>query len=80
MDPATWPSPHVTTSTLTSRYGMAVTAARDRVHARLTHRPGWLDHHGPPVIGAAEAIGRRGREAEVPVPQAPLGGWQSLRR
>jgi DDE superfamily endonuclease len=50
-DPATWPDPQVTTSTLTSRYGMAVTAAWDRVHPRLTHRGAWLDHHGPlPVI------------------------------
>jgi hypothetical protein len=50
-DPATWPDPQVTTSTLTSRYGMAVAAAWDRVHPRLTHRAGWLDHDGPlPVI------------------------------
>ena len=50
-DPATWPAPPITTSTLTSRYGMAVTAAWDRVHPRLTHRAGWLDHDGPlPVI------------------------------
>jgi hypothetical protein len=50
-DPATWPDPHVTTSTLTSRYGMAVAVAWDRVHPRLTHRSAWLDHHGPlPVI------------------------------
>ena len=50
-DPATWPVPHVATSTVTSRYGTAVAAARDRVHPRLTHRSAWLDHHGPlPVI------------------------------
>jgi hypothetical protein len=50
-DPATWPAPHVTTSTPTSRYGTAVAAAWDRVHPRLTHRGAWLDHHGPlPVI------------------------------
>jgi len=50
-NPATWPAPSVTTNTLTSRYGMAVTAAWDRVHARLTHRAAWLDHDGPlPVI------------------------------
>src|SRR3984885_15126767 len=50
-DPATWPAPPITTSTLTSRYGMAVTAAWDRVHPRLTHRAAWLDHDGPlPVI------------------------------
>jgi len=50
-DPATWPAPHVTTSTLTSRYGTAVAAAWDRVHSRLTHRAAWLDHDGPlPVI------------------------------
>jgi hypothetical protein len=49
--PATWPAPHVTTSTLTSRYGTAVAAAWDRVHSRLTHRAAWLDHDGPlPVI------------------------------
>jgi hypothetical protein len=50
-DPATWPAPRVTTSTLTSRYGTAVAAAWDRVHARLTHRAAWLDDDGPlPVI------------------------------
>src|SRR6266851_7629448 len=46
-DPATWPDPQVTTTTVTSRYGTAVTAAWDRVHPRLTHRSAWLDHHGP---------------------------------
>ena len=36
---------------MTSRYGLAVTAARDRVHPRLTHRTAWLDHDGHlPVI------------------------------
>src|SRR5229473_2704215 len=50
-DPATWPAPPVTTSTPTSRYGMAVAAAWDRVHPRLTHRAAWLDHDGDlPVI------------------------------
>ncbi len=50
-DPATWPALPVTTSTVTSRYGTAVTAAWDRVHPRLTHRAAWLDHDGPlPVI------------------------------
>jgi hypothetical protein len=30
---------------------MAVTAAWDRVHPRLTHRAAWLDHDGDlPVI------------------------------
>jgi DDE superfamily endonuclease len=49
--PATWPGPQVTTSTPTSRYGMAVTAAWDRVHPRLTHRAAWLDHDADlPVI------------------------------
>lgn len=32
-------------STLTSRYGMAVAAAWDRLHPRLTHRGAWMDHH-----------------------------------
>jgi hypothetical protein len=50
-DPATWPAPQITTSTLTARYGQAVAAAWDRVHPRLTHRCAWLDHQGPlPVI------------------------------
>jgi hypothetical protein len=50
-DPATWPAPQVTTSTATSRYGTAITAAWDRVHPLLTHRSAWLDHDGPlPVI------------------------------
>ena len=50
-DPGTWPAPQVTTSTVTSRYGMAVAAAWERVHPRLTHRAAWLDHDGDlPVI------------------------------
>jgi hypothetical protein len=50
-DPATWPAPQATTSTLTSRYGMATAAAWDRVHPRLTHRSAWLDHNSDlPVI------------------------------
>ena len=50
-DPATWPAPQVTTTTVTSRYGTAMAAAWDRVHSRLTHRAAWLDHDGPlPVI------------------------------
>jgi hypothetical protein len=49
--PAACPDPQVTTSTVTSRYGMARAAAWDRVHPRLTHRAAWLDHDGPlPVI------------------------------
>jgi hypothetical protein len=50
-DNATWPAPQITTTTVTARYGMAVTAAWDRVHPRLTHRAAWLGHEGPlPVI------------------------------
>jgi hypothetical protein len=50
-DPATWPVPQVTTTTVTSRYGTAAAAAWDRVHPRLTRRAAWLDHDGPlPVI------------------------------
>jgi hypothetical protein len=50
-DPATWPVPQITTSTSTTRYGMATAAAWDRVHPRLTHRAAWLDHDGDlPVI------------------------------
>ena len=49
--PCSCPDPHVATSTATSRYGTAVTAAWDRVHPRLTHRAAWLDHDGLwPVI------------------------------
>jgi DDE superfamily endonuclease len=50
-DPAAWPDPQITTSTVTARYGMAVATAWDRVHPRLTHRSAWLDHDGDlPVI------------------------------
>ena len=50
-DPASWPGPQVTTSTVTSRYGVAVASAWDRLHPRLTHRGAWLDHPGElPVI------------------------------
>jgi hypothetical protein len=50
-DPATWPDAQVMTSTPTTRYGIAVAAAWDKVHPRLTHRAAWLDHDGRlPVI------------------------------
>jgi hypothetical protein len=50
-DPATWPVPQITTTTMTSRYGTAIAAAWDRVHPRLTHRSAWLDHDSDlPVI------------------------------
>jgi hypothetical protein len=50
-DPAAWPPAQIATTTLTSRYGTAVAAAWDRVHARLTHRAAWLNHDEPlPVI------------------------------
>jgi hypothetical protein len=50
-DPATWPAPQVTTSTVTTRYGTATATAWDRVHPRLTHRAAWLDYDGDlPVI------------------------------
>jgi hypothetical protein len=50
-DPATWPVPQITTSTATTRYGIAEATAWDRVHPRLTHRAAWLDHDDDlPVI------------------------------
>src|SRR2546430_6897815 len=50
-EPEAWPDRKVSTSTVTTRYGTARTAAWDRVHPRLTHRAAWLDHDGPlPVI------------------------------
>jgi hypothetical protein len=45
------PDPQITTSTATTRYGIARAAAWDQVHPRLTHRAAWLHHDGPlPVI------------------------------
>jgi hypothetical protein len=49
--PATWPTPQHTTSTDTTRYGLAVATSWDRVHPRLTRRACWIDHTGElPVI------------------------------
>jgi hypothetical protein len=49
--PATWPIPQHTTSTRTTRYGLAEATSWDRVHPRLTHRGCWIDHEGElPVI------------------------------
>lgn len=45
-DLATWPDPHVHTTTETTRYGTAIALAWDRLHPRLTHRAAWLDHTG----------------------------------
>jgi hypothetical protein len=50
-DPATWPHPHVTTLTDTTRYGKATASAWDRLHPRLTRRTCWLDHQDElPII------------------------------
>jgi hypothetical protein len=49
--PATWPAPQHTTSTETTRYGIAVATSWDRVHPRLTRRTCWIDHAGElPII------------------------------
>jgi hypothetical protein len=49
--PSTWPTPQHTTSTDTTRYGLAVATSWDRVHPRLTRRACWIDHTGElPVI------------------------------
>ncbi len=72
-DPATWPDAQVTTSAVTSRYGTAVAAARDRVHPRLTHRAAWLDHDGPlPVI---EGTLIRLQVDHLPGDRAPKPVW-----
>ena len=72
-DPATWPDPQITTSTVTSRYGMAVAQAWDRVHPRLTHRSAWLDHAGPlPVI---EGTLIRLRVDHLPGDRDPKPAW-----
>ena len=50
-DPASWPDPRHTSTTDTSRYGTARATAWHRLHPRLTHRGGWLDHPGElPII------------------------------
>jgi DDE superfamily endonuclease len=50
-DDKTWPEPQITTTTQTTRYGIAVATSWDRVHPRLTHRAAWLDHDGPlPIL------------------------------
>src|SRR5215468_6665865 len=72
-DPGTWPAPQVTTTTLTSRYGMAAAAAWDRVHPRLTHRAGWLDHHGP--LPAIEGTLIRLQDDHLPGDRDPKPVW-----
>jgi DDE superfamily endonuclease len=50
-DPATWPGPHVETTTDTARHGTAHAAAWDRLHPALTRRGGWEHHTGElPII------------------------------
>ncbi|MEU5894328.1 NF041680 family putative transposase [Streptomyces sp. NPDC047461] len=42
--PDTWHTPDLTTSTATTRYGIAEATSWDRMHPRLTHRGPWLEH------------------------------------
>jgi DDE superfamily endonuclease len=71
--PATWPAPQVTTTTVSSRYGTAVTAAWDRVHPRLTHRSAWLDHDGPLLVIEGTLI--RLRVDHLPGDRDPKPVW-----
>ncbi len=49
--PETWPEPQHTTTTQTTRYGVATATSWDRLHPRLTRRGCWADHDGElPVI------------------------------
>nr|WTB28729.1 transposase [Streptomyces sp. NBC_00830] len=43
-DAATWPTPAVTTTSATSRYGQAVARSWDRLHPLLVRRSAWADH------------------------------------
>jgi hypothetical protein len=43
-DEATWPTPAITTTTDTTRYGQAVTRSWDRLHPLLSRRSAWADH------------------------------------
>ena len=50
-DQATWPTPDVTTTSDTARYGTARTVAFARMHQRLSARGGWATHAGElPII------------------------------
>ena len=50
-DPATWPAPAVTTSTETTRYGIAAGRRLGPGAPAADHRAGWQDHDGKlPVI------------------------------
>lgn len=66
-DPATWGEATKVTVTNTDRYGTAAAQAWDRLHARLTGRPGWLHHKGPlPII--------KGTVIRLTVAKLPSGG------
>jgi hypothetical protein len=45
-DEAAWPSPAVTTTTQTTRYGTARACSWQRLHPKLEHRDAWQHHHG----------------------------------
>jgi DDE superfamily endonuclease len=50
-DPATWPTPDITTTSDTTRYGTAVAAAWNRLHPLLVRRSAWAGHAADlPVI------------------------------
>jgi hypothetical protein len=53
-DAGTHPVPEITTSTDTTRYGVAVASSWTRLHPRLVHQGRWADHPGElPIISGS---------------------------
>ncbi|MHA6793794.1 transposase [Pseudonocardia bannensis] len=71
--PATWPEPAHTTTTDTTRSGIATAASWARLHPRLTHRGCWAGHDGDlPII---EGTLIRLQVEHLPGDRDPEPGW-----
>jgi hypothetical protein len=76
-DPATWPAPAHTTTTVTTRYGAAHARSWDRLHPKLTRTGAWTSHEGPlPIMEGTVIRLQVDRLPGIGTPK-PLWLWHS---
>ncbi|HEU4349065.1 MAG TPA: NF041680 family putative transposase [Actinoplanes sp.] len=73
--PGTWPDPDQATTTPTTRYGLAVASAWQRMHPRLTRRGPWLDHPEGEDLPIIEGTLIRLQVEHLPGDRAPKPVW-----
>jgi hypothetical protein len=73
IDPPSWPAPAQTSTTHTTRYGLAHAQSWDRLHTKLRRAGAWTGHEGLPPIVEGTVI--RLQVARLPGTATPKPLW-----